>query len=59
MDACAAEGTWEEGSISADFIWMTGSRRIRVVKREGWSRASFVLDGGGKRKKGEEISFFF
>lgn len=38
---------------------MTGSRRMRVVKREGWSRASFVLDGGGNRKKGEEISFFF
>lgn len=38
---------------------MTGSRRIRVVKREGWSRASFVLDRGGKRKKrGRRLVFF-
>lgn len=39
---------------------MTGSRRMRVVKREGWSRASFVLDGGGKReKKGRRLVSFF
>lgn len=39
---------------------MTGSRRMRVVKREGWSRASFVLDRGGKReKKGRRLVSFF